>query len=120
MLSRVYFSGYLIRALSVTMNSWAQIPLPGRQVSSDRDYVLQALHVLDTMGNDIAIHRVANLMRELFTLLSGPLEITALPRARMNNGTSQDSTQPFRTSQAFRHHVDSLMKPPAPTSVLST
>lgn len=87
MLSRVYFSGYLIRALSVTMNSWAQIPLPGRQVSSDRDYVLQALHVLDTMGNDIAIHRVANLMRELFTLLSGPLEITALPRARMNNGT---------------------------------
>lgn len=83
----MYFSGYLIRALSVTLNHWAQIPLPGRQVSSDRDYVVQALHVLDIMDNDSAIHRIANLMRELFTMLSGPLEITALPSARMNNGT---------------------------------
>jgi len=77
---------YLIRALSVIIHCWAQIPLPARQTSDDRDYVIQALHVLDAMDSDNAVRKITMLVRELFTLLSAPIQMTTLQSPCIGTG----------------------------------
>jgi hypothetical protein len=66
----VYYSVYLVRALAVVLTSMTRTIGDERQVSQDRDSIIQALHVLDALDSNAVPRRIANFAREYLTLLA--------------------------------------------------
>ncbi|KIW07021.1 uncharacterized protein PV09_01915 [Verruconis gallopava] len=73
-----YYSAYMLRALAVVLTSLTRTAGISHQTSKDRDAVIQALHVLDSLDNNDVPRRIANFTREYLTLLAKSGRISSL------------------------------------------